>query len=381
MENLNFKKIKGYIEGYYGKLLTWKERIKILKSLNKNKMNFYFYCPKEDIFHRLKWRSDYSRNWIKSFKKFCKIAKQYNINIIVGISPGIDFDFKSFVNGNYSDFKILKRKLNSFIEYGADYTSILFDDIPNNFYQKFGLKNEGVIHANLMNDISNDFKLNLFTVPRIYSDEMVKEAPTYLDDFISTINKSTYTFFCGKNIVSNNFESNIKIIKNKIKNGKIINWVNFYANDYCPKRLIIGPWENNNLINKSMINGTGNINTDELILEIVHKTVKKLNKIHVWKKILRKNKIPDEFFNISKFFLSPNFSFENEVNQFEHSEETYEVLDFLLWRWKTKISREWYPYLLNFKHDLQILDKSLSFNRILKTQTYPIQHVLKHRRD
>ena len=102
--------------------MTWKERIKILKSLNKNKMNFYFYCPKEDIFHRLKWRSDYSRNWIKSFKKFCKIAKQYNINIIVGISPGIDFDFKSFVNGNYSDFKILKRKLNSFIEYGADYT-------------------------------------------------------------------------------------------------------------------------------------------------------------------------------------------------------------------------------------------------------------------
>ena len=69
-----------------------------------------------------------------------------------------------------------------------------------------------------MNDISNDFKLNLFTVPRIYSDEMVKEAPTYLDDFISTILK-VYTF--SRNIVSNNFESNIKIIKNKL--NKIIN--------------------------------------------------------------------------------------------------------------------------------------------------------------
>ena len=34
------------------------------------------------------------------------------------------------------------------------------------------------------------------------------------------------------------------------------------------------------------------------------------------------------------------------------------------------MSREWYPYLLNFKHDLQIFDKRLSFNRILKTQTY-----------
>ena len=61
--------------------------------------------------------------------------------------------------------------------------------------------------------------------------------------------------------------------------------------------------------------------------------------------------------------------------------KTYEALDFLLWRWKTQISREWYPYLLRFKHDLQILDKRLSFNRILKTQTHPTQHVLKHRRD
>ena len=48
-------------------------------------------------------------------------------------------------------------------------------------------------------------------------------------------------------------------------------------------------------------------------------------------------------------------------------------IDNLLWRWKSPLSREWYPYLLNLKHDLQILNNELTFNRILKTQTNPLQ--------
>ena len=56
------KKIKGYIEGYYGTLLNWHERKKIINALSKNKMNFYFYCPKDDINHRYLWREPYTKN-------------------------------------------------------------------------------------------------------------------------------------------------------------------------------------------------------------------------------------------------------------------------------------------------------------------------------
>ena len=88
----------------------------------------------------------------------------------------------------------------------------------------------------------------------------------------------------------------MKILKQKLKEGKIIYWDNFYANDYCPKRLIIGPWKNKYLINKSMINGTGLINTDELILEIVNKTGNQRNKYTLWKNILKKHHLPKYFF-------------------------------------------------------------------------------------
>lgn len=58
----------GYIEGYYGNLLTWSQRRKIIKKLYDTKMSYYLYAPKSDLFHRQKWREDYSNNWLKNFK-------------------------------------------------------------------------------------------------------------------------------------------------------------------------------------------------------------------------------------------------------------------------------------------------------------------------
>ena len=59
MKKKQIKNITGYIEGYYGKLLSWESRELIIKSLYKNNMNTYFYAPKEDICHRLCWKKKY----------------------------------------------------------------------------------------------------------------------------------------------------------------------------------------------------------------------------------------------------------------------------------------------------------------------------------
>ncbi len=380
MKNLNYKKVKGYIEGYYGKLLTWKERTEIVDVLSKNNMNFYFYCPKEDIKHRLKWKENYSLNWLKNFAKFNKYASEKKIKVIVGISPGLDFNFKSYAEGNKEELYILIKKFETFLSCGVAHIAILFDDIPNEFKLFFKNKSEGEIHARIINETVKELATPIFAVPRIYSDELNIENKNYLNDFFKTVNNNVKVFFTGKYIVSKTFSSDQQIILQKIKENKIINWDNFYANDYCPKKLFIGPWENKNLIEKSMINGTGMIETDKLILEIVNQTAVK-NNFLLWKELLIKNNVPNVFFNVCHHFMSPGFTFEKKIKTFKYSENTYKALDILLWQWKTKMSREWYPYLLNLKHDLQIFDKSLSFNRVLKTQTNPIQNVLKYRRN
>ena len=49
--------------------------------------------------------------------------------------------------------------------------------------------------------------------------------------------------------------------------------------------------------------------------------------------------------------------------------DAIESLNFLLWKWKSPLSREWYPFLLGLKHDLQIMTNDFTSERIIKTQT------------
>ena len=47
--------LKGYIEGYYGRLFSEDERAKVINHMGKLKMDFYLYGPKEDLYHRIEW--------------------------------------------------------------------------------------------------------------------------------------------------------------------------------------------------------------------------------------------------------------------------------------------------------------------------------------
>ena len=44
---------------------------------------------------------------------------------------------------------------------------------------------------------------------------------------------------------------------------------NYYANNYCPRRFFIGPYIGRKKLNNIMVNPTGLINTDLIILDIV----------------------------------------------------------------------------------------------------------------
>ena len=150
MENKKESNIFGYIEGYYGKLLNWENRELIVKSLSKNKMNTYFYAPKEDLKHRLHWRSEYERNWRKNFIKFSTFSKKQKVNIIAGIAPGLDFNFRKFnINSNFknhSDFGLLLKKSKQLLSDGASFIALLLDDIPDDYNENYDqLEPEGEI--------------------------------------------------------------------------------------------------------------------------------------------------------------------------------------------------------------------------------------------
>ncbi len=353
--------INGYIEGYYGRLLNWIERNQILRKLNCCNFNTYFYCPKEDLSQRLNWRKNYNRNWITAFENFCKNSQRLKIGILVGISPGLDFNFGK----SSDDFNILVNKAKLLKCCGAKYVSLLFDDIPRRSFRIDEKKSEGVLHAELANDLSKELNEKIFVVPRVYSDELIDIEYSYLADFNKTLNDHTPIFYCGQKIISETNKSiELETIK-KTTSNKIIFWDNLYANDYCPKRIFIGPYFGRSDFNNTMINPTGLIKTDLFILDLIYFTKLNNDIESAWIRNQKKYKIPEQFNIISRYFFPINFNQEDGKHNYSYNEEI-EALDFLLWKWKSPLSREWYQYMLNLKQDLQLVNGNLDINRIKK---------------
>ena len=360
----------GYIEGFYGKLLNWDDRYKIVCCLNTNKMNTYLYAPKEDVFHRKNWRTGYKPIWRKEFKKFTNFSNQNKIDVLAGISPGLDFDFKQFYKflEKSDDFILLLKKSKSLLKLGAKNIVLMLDDIPDNSELLLNKNiSEGRIHGILANKLSEKLKRNIYFVPRVYADELAKDQPNYLIDLGKVLNKKTCIFYSGANIVSKTIKNNCLI--NKLFSNKIIFWDNFYANDYCPRRLFVGPLTGRYNINNLMYNLTGLLNTDLLILDIIKNTKNKKNPHKIWLKTIEKHGVPIIFNSIKKFFSFPNFGPNPKFSSFSFSTKYLETIEFLLWSWKTNLSREWYPFLFGLKHDLQLTQNLLTYERLIKTQT------------
>ena len=80
--------------------------------------------------------------------------------------------------------------------------------------------------------------------------------------------------YCGSDIVAESVCQ--REIKNylKLTEHKIIVWDNLYANDYCPRRLFLGPWSGRSNAGSVLLNPTGMVHTDCLLLDIMAATIR-----------------------------------------------------------------------------------------------------------
>ena len=118
--------LKGYLEGYYGRLMSWNDRSKLLESLSTLGMDFYIYGPKEDPYHRVKWSEPYPVEILNHFKAFHKKALKEGIRLYFSLSPGMNYG-KNVKN----DERDLLAKFEQFIEIGFKDFAIFFDDLDS----------------------------------------------------------------------------------------------------------------------------------------------------------------------------------------------------------------------------------------------------------
>ena len=193
---------RGYIEGFYGKTWENNKRLSVMRLMAKYGMNTYFYAPKDDIYHREKWRETYPADEYENLRMLFNEAKENFLDFNWCIGPGLTYKYTS-----EDDFNLLIEKIKSIYNMGVKGFGLLLDDIPWEFqYEEDAQKYDSIVDAhtdlinrtyNALKEIDSDIKLTV--CPTQYSGD---ENGYYISKFGKGIPSDVRMFWTGQEICS-----------------------------------------------------------------------------------------------------------------------------------------------------------------------------------
>jgi len=196
-----FKK-RGYIEGFYGKTWEREKRLSVMKLMSHYGMNTFFYAPKDDIYHREKWREFYPEKELNELRELFEEAEKNELDFHWCVGPGLTYQYTSD-----KDFADLINKFKCVYSIGAKNFGLLLDDIPNEFqYKKDAETFDSIVdaHIYLINKTYNELKafdkdITLTVCPTQYHGN---ESEYYITKFGKGIPADVSIFWTGAEICS-----------------------------------------------------------------------------------------------------------------------------------------------------------------------------------
>ncbi|XP_055678522.1 protein O-GlcNAcase isoform X1 [Lutzomyia longipalpis] len=245
--NSNMKNEKaficGVVEGFYGRPWTTEQRKDLFAKLKKWGMNSYVYAPKDDYKHRAYWRELYTVEEADHLTSLIAAAKEHEINFYYALSPGLDMTYS-----NAKETATLKRKLEQVSQFGCEAFALLFDDIEPEMTKADKEVFQSFAHAqvSVTNEIFNHLNCPrfLFCPTQYCSSRAVPSVPRseYLNTIGSKLAQDIEILWTGPRVVSKFLTvEGIQEITEVLRRPPVI-WDNLHANDYCSKRLFLGPY-------------------------------------------------------------------------------------------------------------------------------------------
>ncbi|XP_075071988.1 protein O-GlcNAcase isoform X1 [Mixophyes fleayi] len=235
----------GVVEGFYGRPWTMEQRKELFRRLQKWGLNTYLYAPKDDYKHRMFWREMYSVEEADQLMILISAAKEFGIEFVYAISPGLDITFS-----NQKEVSTLKRKLDQVTQFGCKSFALLFDDIDHNMCPADKEVFSSFAHAQV--SITNEIYQYLsepetfLFCPTEYCGTFcypnVAQSP-YLRTVGEKLLPNIDVLWTGPKVVSKDIPvETIEEISKILKRSPVI-WDNIHANDYDQKRLFLGPYK------------------------------------------------------------------------------------------------------------------------------------------
>ncbi|MBE6783360.1 MAG: hypothetical protein E7536_05050 [Ruminococcaceae bacterium] len=193
---------RGYIEGFYGDTWEQSKRLSVMSLMAKYGMNTFYYAPKDDDYHREKWREPYPEKELGELKNLFDYACENELDFCWSIGPGLTYKYTS-----EEDFDLLINKIRNVYSIGVRNFGLLLDDIPADFqYEEDSKAFDSTVdaHIYLVNKTYNalkdfDSSINLTVCPTQYFGD---ENGYYISKFGSSIPADVSLFWTGAEICS-----------------------------------------------------------------------------------------------------------------------------------------------------------------------------------
>ncbi|MFJ7936060.1 beta-N-acetylglucosaminidase domain-containing protein [Sporosarcina sp. NPDC096371] len=238
--------IRGGIEGFYGPPWSHQDRLEQLRFYAENKMNAYIYAPKDDPYHRDKWREPYPNDKLMELQSLLDHANEQKITFTFAISPGNTICFS-----DDADFNALLDKAEAVWDLGVRSYAIFLDDIDASLRcaadrTKFqGERNApAAAQAFLLNRFNKEFiqthegAERLITVPTEYSQAGTS---SYRQVFADKVDPDVIVQWTGVGVVAPTITSADAEKMSGIFKHDLLIWDNYPVNDYDRNRLFLHP--------------------------------------------------------------------------------------------------------------------------------------------
>jgi hyaluronoglucosaminidase len=118
-------RMSGVIEGYYGRPWEFGARRTVIRFLGHQGLDTFAYAPKNDEFHRLRWREPYPPAVLRQLERTVGVSRRAGVRFVYGLSPGLDICYSC-----EGDRRSLYAKLRQLARAGVGDFALLLDDTP-----------------------------------------------------------------------------------------------------------------------------------------------------------------------------------------------------------------------------------------------------------
>ena len=230
---------RGVVEGFYGTPWSHQARLSQIAFYARHKMNVYIYGPKDDPWHRDKWREAYPETEAKRISELATYARSQGVNFYWAIHPGVDIKWTE------QDRDYLVAKLEKMYDLGVRSFAVFFDDI-------WGEGTRADKQAELLNYVDNNFIQKkhdvapLIMCPTEYNRSWANDEKGYLRTLGTQMNQGIEIMWTGNSVVHCIDRESQEWINQRI-NRKSYIWWNFPVSDFVRDHILLGPAYGNDL--------------------------------------------------------------------------------------------------------------------------------------